>query len=62
MRARSGSGRPRLSVSVVTEPTSAWRRALQRLRGAGSHVGLILLLIVYTAGGAKVTPRYNQSP
>ncbi|KAF0301235.1 TWiK family of potassium channels protein 7 [Amphibalanus amphitrite] len=54
MRARSGSGRPRVSVSVVTEPTSAWRRAVQRLRSVGSHVGLLLLLVVYTAGGAKI--------
>ncbi|XP_037069303.1 TWiK family of potassium channels protein 7-like [Pollicipes pollicipes] len=46
--------RRRVSFSVVNGPSS-WRwRAGERLKKAGGHLGLILLLIVYTAGGAKI--------
>ena len=44
---------PRVSVTFVNAPSS-WKKARERLRKAGSHLGLILLLMVYTAGGAKV--------
>ena len=44
---------PRVSVTFVNAPTS-WKKAQERLRKVGSHLGLILLLMVYTAGGAKV--------